>query len=95
MPMKPTEHGFKIWCLCDSTNGFTYQIEMYTGAGSTTPNVNGLGPSVVLNHERSVPTTRTNCKGWPQQLKDTKHLDKTLTRGIHRYIVVDDGRTIK
>ena len=37
MPMKPTKRGFKIWCLCDSTNGFTYRIEIYTGAGSTTP----------------------------------------------------------
>ena len=122
MPMKPTKRGFKIWCLCDSTNGFTYRIEIYTGAGSTTPDVNGLGPSVVLNlaeplldrghflyfdnyfssvdlaskllkrNTYSVSTTRTNREGWPQQLKDTKHLNKTLTRGHHRSVVVDDGR---
>ena len=24
MPMKPTKCGFKVWCLCDSANGFTY-----------------------------------------------------------------------
>ena len=117
MPMKPTKHGFKIWCLCDSTNGFTYRIEIYT-----TPDVNGLGPSVVLNlaeplldrghflyfdnyfssvdlaskllkwNTYCVLLTRTNRKGWPQQLKDTKHLNKTLTRGHHRSVVVDDGR---
>ena len=47
MPMKPTKRGFKIWCLCDSSNGYTYRIMVYTGA-STEKESGGLGPAVVL-----------------------------------------------
>ena len=47
MPMKSTKRGFKIWCLCDSSNGYTYRIMVYTGA-STEKESGGLGPAVVL-----------------------------------------------
>jgi hypothetical protein len=47
MPMKPTKRGFKIWCLCDSSNGYTYRFMVYTGA-STEKESGGLGPAVVL-----------------------------------------------
>ena len=47
MPMKSIKRGFKIWCLCDSTNGYTYTIIIYTGASSATEN-GGLGPTVVI-----------------------------------------------
>ena len=47
MLMKPTKRGFKIWCLCDSTNGYTYAIIIYTGASSATEN-GVLGPNIVI-----------------------------------------------
>ena len=47
MPLKPTKRGFKIWCLCDSTNGYTYSIIIHTGASSALEN-GGLGPTVVI-----------------------------------------------
>ena len=46
MPMKPTKRGYKIWCLCDSTNGYMFNFEVYTGASGANDN-GGLGPSVV------------------------------------------------
>ena len=48
MPMKPTKRGYKIWCLCDSHNGFMSNFEVYTGAsGTSVRDEGGLGPSVV------------------------------------------------
>ena len=47
LPMKPTKRGFKIWCLCDSSNGYVYRITVYTGASSEKDS-GGLGPAVVL-----------------------------------------------
>jgi hypothetical protein len=37
MPLKPIKRGYKCWCLWDSTNGYMYNIDVYTGAtvGST------------------------------------------------------------
>ena len=32
MPMKPVKRGYKIWCLCDSHNGYLWNFEVYTGA---------------------------------------------------------------
>ena len=34
MPMKPTKRGYKIWCLCDSNNGYLSNFEVYTGASA-------------------------------------------------------------
>ena len=31
MPDKPTKHGFKIWCRCDSKNSYTSCFQVYTG----------------------------------------------------------------
>ena len=31
MPMKPTKHGFKVWCRCDATNECTCSFQVYTG----------------------------------------------------------------
>ena len=48
MPMKPTKRGYKIWCLCDSTNGYLSNFEVYAGVlGTNVRDDGGLGPSVV------------------------------------------------
>ena len=48
MPMKPTKRGFKEWCLCNSRNGYTYNISIYTGKVTRTDEVeDGLGARVV------------------------------------------------
>lgn len=31
MPMKPIKRGFKVWCRCDSSTGYLYEFEIYTG----------------------------------------------------------------
>ena len=28
----PTKRGFKVWCLCDSHNGYTCTFDVYLGA---------------------------------------------------------------
>ena len=33
MPLKPIKQGYKMWCLCDSTNGYMYNMSLYMGAG--------------------------------------------------------------
>ena len=48
MPMKPTKRGYKVWCRCDSTNGYTSVFEIYTGKVTGAPDVN-LGARVVLS----------------------------------------------
>lgn len=35
MPMKPIKRGFKVWCRADSTTGYLYQYEIYTGKTDT------------------------------------------------------------
>lgn len=32
MPNKPIKRGFKVWCRCDSHNGFTCDFQVYLGA---------------------------------------------------------------
>ena len=32
MPKKPIKRGFKVWCRCDSHNGFTCSFQVYLGA---------------------------------------------------------------
>ena len=32
MPNKPIKRGFKVWCRCDSHNGFTCSFQVYLGA---------------------------------------------------------------
>ena len=51
MPLKPTKRGYKVWCLCDSENGYMCNFEVYTGAspGNNIQAEGGLGPSVVKN----------------------------------------------
>ena len=30
MPKKPIKRGFKVWCRCDSKNGYTCSFQVYT-----------------------------------------------------------------
>ena len=32
LPLKPIKRGYKMWCLCDSSNGYMYNMSLYTGA---------------------------------------------------------------
>ncbi|CAG4949678.1 unnamed protein product [Parnassius apollo] len=46
MPMKPVKRGYKVWCRCDSSTGYLYEFDIYTGkqdAGTE----GGLGSKVV------------------------------------------------
>ncbi|CAK1596298.1 unnamed protein product [Parnassius mnemosyne] len=46
MPMKPVKRGYKVWCKCDSSTGYLYEFDIYTGkqdAGTE----GGLGSKVV------------------------------------------------
>ena len=47
MPLKPIKRGYKVWCICDSTNGLAYDIEIYLGATGGNSELN-LGERVVL-----------------------------------------------
>ncbi|XP_039764250.1 piggyBac transposable element-derived protein 4-like [Pararge aegeria] len=31
MPLKPIKRGYKVWCCCDSSTGYLYNFEIYTG----------------------------------------------------------------
>lgn len=44
---KPIKWGFKMWCRCDSSTGYLFEFDLYTGR-KTNAEV-GLGESVVLN----------------------------------------------
>ena len=46
MPLKPIKRGYKMWCLCDATNGYAYNFTMYTGA-SDNPSNDSLSSGVV------------------------------------------------
>ena len=37
MPLKPVKRGIKIWCRCDSSNGYLCQIDVYVGKDETQP----------------------------------------------------------
>ena len=40
---KPTKWGFKLWCLCDSHNGYTIQFSVYRGKEGELTSKKGLG----------------------------------------------------
>ena len=46
MPKKPVKHGFKVWMLADSHNGYVLSFEVHTGKKGNTVE-RGLGASVV------------------------------------------------
>lgn len=46
MPNKPIKWGYKCWCTCDATNGYMYNVDVYTGASGNLDE-DGLGATVV------------------------------------------------
>ena len=53
LPLKPVKRGFKVWVIADATNGYTYDLNVYTGAmagGRET----ALGEKVVLKLSDSI-----------------------------------------
>lgn len=47
MPLKPVKRGFKVLVRADSTSGYVYQFEVYTGKNSDNSPEFGLGANVV------------------------------------------------
>ena len=50
---KPTKWGFKLWCLCDSHNGYTVNFTVYRGKKGEVRTKNGLGYDVVMDLSKS------------------------------------------
>ena len=48
VPQKPIKRGYKMWCLCDSTNGYLYNMALNTGATESTKE-GSLSSRVVQN----------------------------------------------
>ena len=44
---KTTKWGFKLWCVCDSHNGYTCGFSVYHNKNGEVPSKNGLGYDVV------------------------------------------------
>lgn len=53
MPLKPVKRGYKIWCRCDPTNGFTCSFQVYTGKAEYATEGN-LGSKVVFAVSESI-----------------------------------------
>lgn len=49
---KPIKWGFKMWCRCDSSNGYLYEFELYQGRKEN-PEY-GLGEGIVLSLSKSL-----------------------------------------
>lgn len=47
MPLKPIKWGYKVWCIADSTTGFIFMFEIYTGKSDQQGDT--LGEKVVLH----------------------------------------------
>ena len=45
---KPTKWGFKLWCLCNASNGYTVKFSVYRGKTGEVVSGNGLGYDVVF-----------------------------------------------
>lgn len=46
---KPTKWGFKLWCLCNASNGYTVKFSVYRGKVGEVSSKKGLGYDVVLH----------------------------------------------
>ena len=53
MPKKPTKRGFKVWCRCDSKNGYTSAFQIYTGKLADVTEKN-LGSRVVKDLSKEI-----------------------------------------
>ena len=52
MPLKPVKRGIKVWECADSSNGFVFDLEVYTGKQRDGNPEQGLGHRVVRNLTR-------------------------------------------
>ena len=52
VPLKPVKRGFKVWAMADTSNGYMYDFNVYTGA--TGERETGLGEKVVLTLAESM-----------------------------------------
>ena len=67
LPLKPVKRGFKVWVIADATNGYTYDLNVYTGA-TAGGRETALGEKFVLKLSDSI-------KGCHHQL----HFDNYFT----------------
>ena len=49
IPSKPTKWGIKCWEVCDSTNGYCLDFNVYTGKNYTNASRFGVGYDVISN----------------------------------------------
>ena len=63
IPLKPIKRGYKMWCLCDSTNGYLYNMALYTGAGDGNGE-DSLSSRVVQNLVRPLYGTNHHIYIW-------------------------------
>lgn len=49
MPSKPARYGIKVFCVCDSTNGYPLQGEIYTGKPAGGGHQVNVGEFIVLD----------------------------------------------
>ena len=47
--INPKKWGFKLWCLCDSHDGYTSSFSAYRGKNGEVRSSNGLGYDVVVS----------------------------------------------
>jgi len=48
LPMKPIKRGFKCWVMCDSKNGYVFDVDIYKGREKGAVPTTSLGERVVL-----------------------------------------------
>ena len=95
MKDKPTKWGIKVYVLADSTNGYVYRFQIYTGKqvnensssmGLCTRVVDYTSPSLFTYlYEKGINacgTARTNRKGFPKDIVLGK---RKVNRGSYDY----------
>ena len=77
---KPVQWGFKLWCRCDSTSGYLFQFDSYTGKKSGHVE-HGLGEGVLLLLTEQIKNLQ--CQVYIDNFFNTAQLQfNLLKRGI-------------
>ena len=58
MPLKPVKRGIKIWCRCDSSNGYLCQMNVYVGKDKTQPPARGRRRRRHVENQQQPPADR-------------------------------------
>ena len=58
MPLKPVKRGIKIWCRCDSSNGYLCQMDVYVGKDETQPPARGRRRRRHVENQQQPPADR-------------------------------------